>query len=195
MRDIRDAVLKGDVKAIARNLRKMKRLWVGKGQDGLLKRRDRAKSRTRQSSLSIPHEMRSHFLHKHFRNRGRRFSTFMGCFRPLVTTTRPSAKSRRVKGCSPELNEPRRTISLRRAQLKRPTGSSCQRLRRASQRAAKVAKRHENRLGRASMRRKSMRARKHKFQEQKNSCQPERKFESASRSLHRVQELRSKAHS
>lgn len=40
MRQIRDAVGRGDMKAIAQNLRTMKRLWVGKGLDGLLKRRD-----------------------------------------------------------------------------------------------------------------------------------------------------------
>lgn len=40
MRTIRDAVRFGDLKTIARNIRYMKRLWVGKGLDGLLKRRD-----------------------------------------------------------------------------------------------------------------------------------------------------------
>jgi GH24 family phage-related lysozyme (muramidase) len=40
MRAIRDAVPRGDLKEIANQLRLMKRLWVGKGLDGLLKRRD-----------------------------------------------------------------------------------------------------------------------------------------------------------
>jgi len=40
MRAIRDAVAKGDLKEIARQLRSMKRLWVGQGLDGLLKRRE-----------------------------------------------------------------------------------------------------------------------------------------------------------
>jgi GH24 family phage-related lysozyme (muramidase) len=40
MRAIRDAVPKGDLQEIANQLRAMKRLWVGKGLDGLLKRRD-----------------------------------------------------------------------------------------------------------------------------------------------------------
>ena len=40
MRDIREAVQRGDLKAIAEQLRSMKRLWVGKGLDGLLRRRD-----------------------------------------------------------------------------------------------------------------------------------------------------------
>lgn len=40
MRAIRDAVPNGDLKEIANQLRAMKRLWVGKGLDGLLKRRD-----------------------------------------------------------------------------------------------------------------------------------------------------------
>ena len=40
MRAIRDAVVKGDLKEIAAQLRSMKRLWEGKGMGGLLKRRD-----------------------------------------------------------------------------------------------------------------------------------------------------------
>ncbi len=40
MRAIRDAVAKRDLKEIAVQLRSMKRLWVGKNLDGLLKRRD-----------------------------------------------------------------------------------------------------------------------------------------------------------
>jgi GH24 family phage-related lysozyme (muramidase) len=40
MRAIRDAVSKKDLQAIANQLRAMKRLWVGKNMDGLLKRRD-----------------------------------------------------------------------------------------------------------------------------------------------------------
>ncbi len=40
MRAIRDAVPGGDLQKIADQLRAMKRLWVGKGLDGLLKRRD-----------------------------------------------------------------------------------------------------------------------------------------------------------
>lgn len=40
MRAIRDAVPKKDLQEIANQLRAMKRLWVGKGLDGLLKRRD-----------------------------------------------------------------------------------------------------------------------------------------------------------
>lgn len=40
MRAIRDAVPRGDLKEIANQLRSMKRLWVGKNMDGLLKRRD-----------------------------------------------------------------------------------------------------------------------------------------------------------
>jgi GH24 family phage-related lysozyme (muramidase) len=40
MRAIRDAVARGDLKEIAHQLRVMKRLWVGKGLDGLLTRRD-----------------------------------------------------------------------------------------------------------------------------------------------------------
>lgn len=40
MRAIRDAVAKQDLQEIANQLRAMKRLWVGKNMDGLLKRRD-----------------------------------------------------------------------------------------------------------------------------------------------------------
>jgi GH24 family phage-related lysozyme (muramidase) len=40
MRAIRTAVAKGDLKEIANQLRVMKRLWVGKGMQGLLNRRD-----------------------------------------------------------------------------------------------------------------------------------------------------------
>ncbi len=40
MRAIRDAVAKGDLQEIAKQLRTMKRLWIGKKLDGLLKRRD-----------------------------------------------------------------------------------------------------------------------------------------------------------
>lgn len=40
MRAIRDAVPNGNLQEIANQLRAMKRLWVNKGLDGLLKRRD-----------------------------------------------------------------------------------------------------------------------------------------------------------
>ncbi|HUK06066.1 MAG TPA: hypothetical protein VLV90_13410 [Burkholderiales bacterium] len=40
MRAIRDAVAAGDLQEIADQILAMKRLWVGKGQDGLLRRRD-----------------------------------------------------------------------------------------------------------------------------------------------------------
>lgn len=40
MRAIREAVAKKDLKEIAVQLRSMKRLWVGKGLDGLLRRRE-----------------------------------------------------------------------------------------------------------------------------------------------------------
>jgi GH24 family phage-related lysozyme (muramidase) len=40
MRAIRDDVPKGDLKDIAAQLRSMKRLWVGKGQGGLIARRE-----------------------------------------------------------------------------------------------------------------------------------------------------------
>jgi GH24 family phage-related lysozyme (muramidase) len=40
MRAIRDAVAAGDLQEIANQLRSMKRLWEGKGLDGLLRRRD-----------------------------------------------------------------------------------------------------------------------------------------------------------
>lgn len=40
MRQVRDAVARGDVQGIADAIRRMKRLWVGKGLNGLLRRRD-----------------------------------------------------------------------------------------------------------------------------------------------------------
>jgi GH24 family phage-related lysozyme (muramidase) len=40
MRTIRDAVKVGDLVTIVKQLRYMKRLWIGKGLDGLLRRRD-----------------------------------------------------------------------------------------------------------------------------------------------------------
>lgn len=40
MRAIRDAVAAGDLRKIAQQLRAMKRLWVGKGLDGLIERRE-----------------------------------------------------------------------------------------------------------------------------------------------------------
>jgi GH24 family phage-related lysozyme (muramidase) len=40
MRAIRDAVPKKDLQEIANQLRSMKRLWVGKGLDGLIRRRE-----------------------------------------------------------------------------------------------------------------------------------------------------------
>lgn len=40
MRAVRDAVANGDLQEIADQIRSMKRLWEGKGLDGLLKRRD-----------------------------------------------------------------------------------------------------------------------------------------------------------
>jgi hypothetical protein len=40
MRNIRNLVPKKNYKAIAKEFRKMKRIWVGKGLDGLLERRD-----------------------------------------------------------------------------------------------------------------------------------------------------------
>jgi GH24 family phage-related lysozyme (muramidase) len=40
MRNIRNLVPKKDYKGIAKELRKMKRIWKGKGLDGLLARRD-----------------------------------------------------------------------------------------------------------------------------------------------------------
>ena len=40
MRAIRDAVARQDLREIANQLRSMKRLWVGKNLDGLLRRRD-----------------------------------------------------------------------------------------------------------------------------------------------------------
>lgn len=44
MRVIRECVKNSDLRGIATALRDMKRLWVGKGQDGLLKRRDKEAS-------------------------------------------------------------------------------------------------------------------------------------------------------
>jgi GH24 family phage-related lysozyme (muramidase) len=41
MANIRRHVARGDLEAIAKELEAMKRLWVGKGLDGLLTRRDR----------------------------------------------------------------------------------------------------------------------------------------------------------
>jgi len=40
MRAIRDAVAVDDLQDIANQLRSMKRLWEGKGLDGLIKRRE-----------------------------------------------------------------------------------------------------------------------------------------------------------
>lgn len=40
MREVREAVARGDVQAIADAIRSMKRLWEGQGLDGLLTRRD-----------------------------------------------------------------------------------------------------------------------------------------------------------
>lgn len=51
MREIRDAVAAGDVAAVARHLRSMKRLWEGKNLGGLLRRRD-AEANLVESSLS-----------------------------------------------------------------------------------------------------------------------------------------------
>ena len=50
MRAIRDAVKRGDLQEIANQLRSMKRLWEGKGLDGLLKRRE-AEARLVESAL------------------------------------------------------------------------------------------------------------------------------------------------
>ena len=52
MRAIRDAVAAGDLQEIANQIRAMKRLWVGKGVDGLLKRRD-AEADLVESDLAI----------------------------------------------------------------------------------------------------------------------------------------------
>lgn len=52
MRAVRDAVAAGDLQEIANQIRAMKRLWVGKGVDGLLKRRD-AEARLVESGLTI----------------------------------------------------------------------------------------------------------------------------------------------
>jgi GH24 family phage-related lysozyme (muramidase) len=40
MRNVRDLISKKDYKKIAVEIRKMKRLWVGKGLDGLIQRRE-----------------------------------------------------------------------------------------------------------------------------------------------------------
>src|ERR1051326_751598 len=40
MRAIKEAVSQNDLKEIANQLRSMKRLWIGRGEDGLLRRRD-----------------------------------------------------------------------------------------------------------------------------------------------------------
>lgn len=40
MRNIRDLIVKKDYKKIAQEIRKMKRLWVGRGLDGLIQRRE-----------------------------------------------------------------------------------------------------------------------------------------------------------
>jgi len=40
MRDIRDLIPKKDYRTIAIEIQKMKRIWQGKGLDGLLERRD-----------------------------------------------------------------------------------------------------------------------------------------------------------
>ena len=40
MRNIRDLIPKKDYKGIAKELRKMKRIWQGKGLDGLIERRE-----------------------------------------------------------------------------------------------------------------------------------------------------------
>lgn len=40
MRAVRNAVARGDTAEIARQIRRMQRLWVGKGLDGLLRRRE-----------------------------------------------------------------------------------------------------------------------------------------------------------
>lgn len=52
MRAVRDAVAAGDLQEIADQIRAMKRLWVGKGVDGLLKRRD-AEADLVESDLAI----------------------------------------------------------------------------------------------------------------------------------------------
>jgi GH24 family phage-related lysozyme (muramidase) len=52
MRAVRDAVAAGDLQEIATQIRAMKRLWVGKGVDGLLKRRD-AEARLVETGLTI----------------------------------------------------------------------------------------------------------------------------------------------
>ena len=52
MRGVRDAVAAGDLQEIANQIRAMKRLWIGKGVDGLLKRRD-AEARLVETGLTI----------------------------------------------------------------------------------------------------------------------------------------------
>ncbi len=63
MRAIRDAVAKGDLQTIADQLRAMKRLWEGKNQGGLLKRRDAeadlVASCIAKPSAAIPNETES----------------------------------------------------------------------------------------------------------------------------------------
>jgi len=51
MRAVKELVPKGDLKGIADQIRAMKRLWVGKGLDGLLARRD-AEASLVESSIS-----------------------------------------------------------------------------------------------------------------------------------------------
>jgi hypothetical protein len=50
MREIRDAVARQDLRAIAQNLRDMKRIWVGQGLDGLIARRE-AEARLVESAI------------------------------------------------------------------------------------------------------------------------------------------------
>jgi GH24 family phage-related lysozyme (muramidase) len=40
MRNVRDLINKKDYKKIAAEIRKMKRLWIGRGLDGLIQRRE-----------------------------------------------------------------------------------------------------------------------------------------------------------
>ena len=58
MRAVKDAVAEGDLHEIANQIRAMKRLWVGKGLDGLLRRRDAeadlVESATAATDLSQP---------------------------------------------------------------------------------------------------------------------------------------------
>lgn len=53
MRQIRDDIQRKDVRAIPGHIRSMKRLWVGKGLDGLLRRRE-AEARLVEKSLVPP---------------------------------------------------------------------------------------------------------------------------------------------